>query len=128
MERHTKRENKREMSLKIFHISNIVLFTALSAIGFKYFFVSITAFVLMIMKSMGVYLYGLIGIRTLVKRFQLTFPNERVTCIHFTNMTFFVILVVSYAISEILLLQMYTEVDREEVVKNRNEIAYLRRD
>ena len=69
MEDHKKKDKRRKKTLKIFHLGNICLFTVLCMTGFVYDIVAIVAFISMIFGSMCVYMYGLIGIKSLVKRF-----------------------------------------------------------
>ena len=112
MAEHHKKEKKLKRCLIVFHACCIGSFTILCLIGLRYFLVSCVAFLLMILISLSVYLYGLKGIRELVIRFELTLPNERVTCLHFTNMLLFVIVSCLMTITELLMLQMFEGLDK----------------
>lgn len=102
--------------MKIFHVSVVSVFTVISLTGLKYFLSSVLAFALMILFSACVYLRGLWGIRDIVKRFELTMPNRQVTCLHFTNMTMFVLLIILTTVTEVLMLRLFSGSTKDDLI------------
>ena len=89
--------------------------------------ISCIAFMSMILCSAIVYLQGLNGITYLVRRFELTIPNERTKWIHFTNMALFVVLTILSMITEIVMLNMYGGTNEKGQIETNNVDLYLHR-
>ena len=85
----------------------MAVFTLITLVGFFYFVASIIGFMLMILCSGAVYLRGLVGIRDIVSRFDLTLPNKRIMCLHFSNMALFILFTALSTATEILMVRLY---------------------
>ena len=71
-----------------------------------YFFLTVLSFLLIIVVSFTIYVYGLIGIRKIIRRFELTMPNKRTISLHILNLCVFLVIcfIDSYTRSHTLIL------------------------
>ena len=61
--------------------------------------------------AVAVYAYALIEIRGLVKRFELTMPEKKATCLHIVNLSFFLVTAFVATITELLMVRLYSGPD-----------------
>ena len=71
-----------------------------------YFFMTVLSFLLIVLVSFSIYIYGLIGIRKIIKRFELTMPNKRTISLHIINLCIFLVIcfIDTYSRSQTLIL------------------------
>ena len=102
----------------------MTVFTVAFVLGIFWFLVSILGFMLMLLIALGLYMRGLIGIRAIVQRFELTIPKERASCLHLVNMVLFLIVMIAVTTSQIFMVHLYSGAD--EIVKDQNVEEYLK--
>ena len=104
MDRHLKASKYNKNILVLFHGVIVASFTIVVSIGMVHFFFSIIGFFIMILTATSIYAYGLSVIRGLVRRFELTMPNPKATCLHLTNICLFLSICLIATVTELLML------------------------
>ena len=99
------------------------MFTGLYLIGLWYIIVSALAFFLFILIAAIVYWIGTLGIHNLVKRFQMSIPNNRTTVLHVQNLTCFLLLCLIATVAQIYMIMMYSGTDK--IVPTDETARYL---
>lgn len=111
MRQHEKRSLSKQKRLFFLHALVGITYTLMSAIGLYYFRVSIYGFTIIICFSVAIYLIGMLGLRKIVKRFELgdseMIPDKRVTCLHFCNMTLFLVSMLVATGAQILMVRLF---------------------
>lgn len=91
MEAHKLDSRNKARKRVLIHAIVILTYTIMLFIAAVYFFMTVLSFLLIVLVSFAIYVYGLHGIRKIIKRFELTMPNKRTINLHILNMLFFVI-------------------------------------
>lgn len=93
MEAQTKESERAERCLKGIHIVIMTLFTMMTIAAAWDYTIGIITFGAEILLCLVIYLIGVLGVRSIVARFEMSMPNNGATCMHAGNMALFFCLI-----------------------------------